>query len=69
MSEEKITRILNDESVNTSDFFKEIGISNVHKRLQYEFGSSYGITITSKLGEYTTMSILIPRQKENASNV
>lgn len=65
MSEEMITRILNDESVNTSDFFKEIGISNVHKRLQYEFGSSYGITITSQLGEYTTMSILIPRKKEN----
>lgn len=65
MSEEMIARILNDESVNTSDFFKEIGISNVHKRLQYEFGDSYGITITSQLGEYTTMSILIPRKKEN----
>lgn len=66
MSEEMIEKILNDESVNTSDFFKEIGISNVHKRLQYEFGSSYGISITSRLGEYTTMSILIPQKKENS---
>lgn len=61
MSQEMIEKILNDESVNTSDFFKEIGISNVHKRLQYEFGPSYGISIKSRIGEYTTMSILIPR--------
>lgn len=62
MSGEMIEKILNDESVNTSDFFKEIGICNVHKRLQYEFGPSYGISIESQLGEYTTMSILIPRK-------
>lgn len=62
MPQEMIEKILNDETINTSDFFKEIGISNVHKRLQYEFGSSYGITIESRLGEYTTMSILIPQK-------
>ena len=33
---------------------------NVHKRLQYQFGTEYGITIESKEGEYTTMSIHIP---------
>lgn len=67
MSEEMIARILNDESVNTSDFFKEIGISNVHKRLQYEFGSSYGISIESQVGEYTTMSIRIPQNFSSAN--
>lgn len=62
MTQETIACILAEQSVNTSDFFKELGVSNVHKRLQYEFGSAYGITIDSKLGEYTTMSILIPKQ-------
>lgn len=61
MTAETIERILSDDSVNTSDFFKELGIKNIHQRLQYEFGTDYGITIDSKLGEYTTMSILIPK--------
>lgn len=60
MSDEMIEKILHDESVNTSDFFREIGISNVHKRLQYEFGSAYGLSIESQVGEYTTMSIRLP---------
>ena len=62
MSPETIEKLLSDDTVNTSDFFKELGVSNVHKRLQYEFGTSYGITIDSKLGEYTTMSIHLPKQ-------
>ena len=50
MSQDMIDRILHDESVNTSDFFKEIGISNVHKRLQYEFGPSYGFPSKASRG-------------------
>lgn len=64
MTPETIQHILSDDSVNTSDFFKELGVSNVHKRLQYEFGTDYGITIDSVLNEYTTMSILIPKTGE-----
>jgi len=62
MTEDVMNRILSDNTVNTSDFFKELGVSNVHQRLQYEYGSDYGITIQSKLGEYTKMSIRIPKQ-------
>lgn len=47
----------------SSSFFKEIGISNVHKRLQYEFGSRYGLTITSRPGEFTIVSILLPPEE------
>ena len=36
------------------------GWTSYHKRLQYQFGTEYGITIESKEGEYTTMSIHIP---------
>lgn len=60
ISPEKAAQILTDSNDSQADFFREIGVSNVHKRLQYEFGNEYGITVDSIVGEYTTMSILIP---------
>lgn len=60
ISPEKAAQILTDSNDSQADFFREIGVSNVHKRLQYEFGNEYGITVESIVGEYTTMSILIP---------
>ena len=60
MSEEKANQILENNQDSSADFFREIGVSNVHKRLQYEFGENCGISIHSKEGEYTTMSIHIP---------
>lgn len=54
--------LLNNDNLAKSSFFKDIGIANVHKRLQYEFGSRYGLSITSKPGEFTTVCILIPYQ-------
>lgn len=63
MSAEKAAQILQSNDDSRTDFFREIGVSNVHKRLQYEFGEQYGITIESAEGEYTTMSIHIPRRK------
>lgn len=60
MSEEKARQILSDHQETGADFFREIGVSNVQKRLQYEFGEQYGITIESVEGSYTTMSIHIP---------
>ena len=60
MSREKVEQILCSNDDGSSDFFREIGVSNVQKRLQYEFGAEYGITVESVEGEYTTMSIHIP---------
>ncbi len=54
--------LLHSEGPTESSFFKEIGISNVHKRLQYQFGSKYGLSIASKPGEFTRVSILLPFQ-------
>lgn len=62
MDQDTINHILSDNSVNKPDFFRELGVSNVHKRLQYEFGESYGITIESEKGSYTTMSIHMPKR-------
>lgn len=65
MSPKKAEQILQGNSDSRADFFREIGVSNVHKRLQYEFGEEYGITINSVEGEFTAMSIHIPnRQRE-----
>lgn len=41
-----------------------IGISNIQQRIQMTYGQEYGITITSKLGEYTDVTIKIPFEKE-----
>lgn len=62
MTAEKAAQVLRSNDDSSADFFREIGISNVHKRLQYQFGAEYGITIESKEGEYTTMSIHIPNR-------
>ena len=64
MSPETASNLLKEETATGSSFFKEIGISNVHKRLQYEFGSKYGLSVESKLGEFTTVSILLPFRKK-----
>lgn len=60
MPPEKAAQILLSNDDSSTDFFREIGVSNVHKRLQYEFSEAYGITIESVEGQYTTMSIHIP---------
>ncbi len=63
MSAQKAAQILESNMDSSADFFREIGVSNVQKRLQYEFGEEYGITIESVEGEYTTMSIHIPERR------
>lgn len=64
ISPEKAEQILRSNDDSRSDFFREIGVSNVHKRLQYEFGSRYGISIESEEGEYTTMAIRLPAREQ-----
>ncbi len=62
MSEEMIHKVLREDtdSRNKTEFFRHVGISNVNKRIQYDFGPEYGITITSREGEFTTMTIRLP---------
>lgn len=64
MEPELAARLLDMEMPASSSFFKEIGVSNVHKRLQYEFGSQYGLSILSEKGKFTTISILLPFREE-----
>lgn len=38
----------------------KIGIRNVHQRIKLAFGDKYGISIRSKVGEYTCFEIILP---------
>lgn len=60
MTPEKMENLLTSNDGSTAEFFREVGVSNVHKRLQYEFGDAYGIRIESVPGQYTEMRIVIP---------
>lgn len=57
---------LNDSKKSKSSLFKEIGIGNVNKRLKYEFGEKYGMSIDSVINEYTKITICIPYSKREA---
>ena len=62
MTPDQMEQLLCGDQTTSSSFFKEIGVSNVHKRLQYEFGEKYGLSVESIKEEYTTVSILLPYQ-------
>lgn len=60
MEPELAARLTEDDAPAKSSFFKEIGVSNVHKRLQYEFGAQYGLFVQSVPGSCTTVTVLLP---------
>lgn len=61
MDEQMAAQLLDtSDSPAKSSFFREIGIRNVHKRLQYEFGAGYGLFVKSVPGLYTTVTVLLP---------
>lgn len=62
MKEDFASQLLKKENPMDSSFFQEIGIYNVHRRLQYEFGEQYGLSIKSVYREFTTISILLPHR-------
>lgn len=66
MTPETIEKILHQEdtSKTKADFFKQVGINNVNQRIKYDFGPSYGISIESVPGNYTTAIIRIPYNTE-----
>lgn len=69
MSAEMVQQLLDDLPVTKSSFFKEIGIVNVHRRLRYEFGERYGLTVSSEPGKFTTVSVLLPYKTEEEGRI
>lgn len=49
------------ESLDSRDLNKaHIGVCNVHQRLRLKYGSSYGLTLESREGAYTRVTVRIP---------
>ncbi|MDO5415653.1 MAG: histidine kinase [Lachnospiraceae bacterium] len=69
MSEETIRKVLYENAAPTADFFKQVGIHNVNQRIRHDFGEGFGIRITSKPGEFTTMTITLPYQTEGGERL
>ena len=60
MDDETIKRVLMGEQDSKNDLFESVGIYNVNKRIKFSFGDEYGISIKSKVGEYTCVRITLP---------
>ena len=58
MSPEKAASILTSGNETKSEFFRELGVYNVNRRLQFEYGDRAGITISSTEGSDTAQPFL-----------
>lgn len=59
MSQETIDAVFSG-SDEAQTPYSQIGVRNVHRRIQYAFGPQYGLSIFSKPGEYTRVELRIP---------
>jgi two-component system sensor histidine kinase YesM len=62
LSEENLNSLMRDPH----DGGKGIGLNNVNRRIKEYFGEEYGIEIESRLGEGTTVKIIIPYVESKA---
>lgn len=67
MTPELIQKILSEDEPDKSQFFRDVGISSVHKRLQYTFGSTCGLFIHSVPGKSTTMTVTLKNTLEEGT--
>ncbi|MCC8065180.1 MAG: sensor histidine kinase, partial [Clostridiales bacterium] len=62
MTPEQIARVLQPPPEDTQAKFRDVGLWNVHRRLQYSFGPDYGLTLESTPGVGTTVTVRLPEQ-------
>lgn len=60
INQEQISALLSDSSEKSSGMFKEIGVSNIHNRIQSEFGEQYGLSFESEVGSFTCVTVHLP---------
>jgi len=58
MKDERLAEVT--QMMKTTNTGQGIGIGNVNERIQLYFGTTYGVTITSVLGEGTVVTIRVP---------
>lgn len=54
---DEINRVINSQVIKESD---HIGLSNVNQRINLMFGDAYGVKVSSKINEGTTVELTIP---------
>ncbi|SFQ41153.1 two-component system, sensor histidine kinase YesM [Caldicoprobacter faecalis] len=59
MSQEQIKKLM-EGGYTGKKRFNSIGIKNVDERIKLIFGESYGVKISSILGEYTEVLVTLP---------
>lgn len=62
MDEAAAAALLADTPSKPNGLFHKVGLSNVHKRIRYEFGAEYGLSINSRIGQYTKVTVTLPRR-------
>lgn len=67
MSQDAIAAVFNGEDPSTGKY-RQIGVRNVHRRIQYAFGPQYGLSIQSELQQYTRVEIRIPFRASPTDN-
>lgn len=60
MSAQAIDAVFTQGDDGDEPGYRQIGIRNVHRRIQYAFGAEYGLSISSKEGEFTRVELCIP---------
>lgn len=60
ISEERLQWVKNSLKVDESQEGDRIGLRNVHQRLILSYGASYGLHISSMIGEGTQISFKVP---------
>jgi len=67
MNEEQLKRLL-DFTYREKHRLSNIGVRNVHERIQLNFGTIYGITIHSQINEGTQVLLTMPMIKPGTGN-
>lgn len=60
MEPEQASALLAGQRDGSGGLFQQIGLYNVHRRIQYEFGPDYGLSVESEPGVYTRVTVRLP---------
>jgi sensor histidine kinase YesM len=64
IDEKQLEELLSTKHNTSKMRFSGIGIHNVNERIRMRFGEKYGLHISSRLGAYTRVDILLPTVKK-----
>lgn len=62
--DESALGLLRDYIDNKNQAFKSIGLKNIQRRIQLNYGEAYGLTIQSRLYSGTSVTVTVPIQEE-----